>query len=89
MAIREIANGWFGVGRIVFEPSMSDANVWRVSVPLTQRPTKQGWECPKCGAVMSPQTVVCLFCTPRKQELRIDQEQPDCVAQNESCEDVF
>lgn len=23
---------------------------------------KQGWECPKCGAVMSPTTSVCVNC---------------------------
>jgi ssDNA-binding Zn-finger/Zn-ribbon topoisomerase 1 len=24
----------------------------------------QGWVCPKCGAVMSPWTVTCLYCKP-------------------------
>lgn len=25
---------------------------------------RQGWECPKCGAVLSPDTAFCPFCTP-------------------------
>ena len=26
---------------------------------------KQGWVCPKCGAVMSPNQPYCIFCQPK------------------------
>lgn len=29
-------------------------------------PLKYLWKCPKCGAVMSPNTNVCLFCSPNQ-----------------------
>ena len=25
--------------------------------------TRQGWQCPKCGAILSPDTPFCLFCS--------------------------
>ena len=27
----------------------------------------EGWVCPKCGAVMAPNTTCCVNCTPSKQ----------------------
>jgi hypothetical protein len=31
--------------------------------------TQQGWECPKCGKVYSPTTIMCLTC-PQKVETK-------------------
>jgi NMD protein affecting ribosome stability and mRNA decay len=31
-------------------------------VPIKEHP--QGWECPKCGAVLSPMQFYCPFCAP-------------------------
>lgn len=37
-----------------------------VNIPIqVTRPYPVGWECPKCGAVMSPTAAVCLYCGPK------------------------
>lgn len=32
---------------------------------------KQGWVCPKCGGVMSPNQLYCLFCQPQSKDIRV------------------
>lgn len=39
---------------------------------LTPRLNKQGWECPKCHAIYSPQVTECPHCKPKEHS-----EQPD------------
>ena len=31
----------------------------------------QGWVCPKCGGVMSPNQLYCLFCQPQSKDIRV------------------
>ena len=32
---------------------------------------KQGWVCPKCGAVMAPHQSYCLFCQPQSKDIQV------------------
>lgn len=32
---------------------------------------RMGWECPKCGGVMSPYTVQCPNCNPSRVEIKV------------------
>ena len=42
----------------------SGQNWASIPVQIT-RPHPVGWECPKCGSVMSPTAAVCLYCGPK------------------------
>ena len=32
-------------------------------------PTQQGWQCPICGRVYSPTTMMCLYCGNKKESI--------------------
>ena len=32
---------------------------------------KQGWVCPKCGAIMAPHQSYCLFCQPQSKDIQV------------------
>ena len=59
---------WCG-GRVDTTTSMDDVcqvciNNGIIKTPVSTPKYAQGWECPKCGAVLSPTQSHCPFCAP-------------------------
>ena len=38
---------------------------------------QQGWQCPQCKAVMAPSAMMCWFCTPKKDEVKVTMSEWD------------
>lgn len=65
------------IGNIVFGPNcptptaVPGTGQWQPNyLPMQNWNIQQGWQCPVCKSVMAPTQPFCVFCSPKKTEIK-------------------